>query len=193
MAADFRKILPHVDKWEGGLVFIPEEGQYTNRGIQWTTFKALAPNLIGIRNPTLDDLKNLTQKQWEAFIKYYWDVATFKNSVTNQRAAELMFQAFWGSGATGIKEMQKALKVTADGKTGPITVKAINTNPKAPEVLYNALESFYRRLATQRPERYGRFLKGWLNRLSELKPDKAAALGIILIGSVFLLYLITQK
>ena len=191
--ADFRKILPHVDKWEGGLVFIPEEKQYTNRGIQWTTFKALAPKLINLPSPTLDDLKKLTQTQWEAFIQYFWNVATFNNQVNNQRAAELMFQAFWGSGRTGIKVMQRALNVSADGQVGPVTVKAINSNPKAPEVLYNALESFYRKLASDKPERYGRFLKGWLNRLSELKPDKAAALGIILIGSIFLLYLINKQ
>ena len=191
--ADFRKILPHVDKWEGGLVFIPEEKQYTNRGIQWTTFKALAPKLINLPNPTLDDLKKLTQAQWEAFIQYFWNVATVNNQVNNQRAAELMFQAFWGSGRTGIKVMQRALNVTPDGQVGPVTVKAINSNPKAPEVLYHALESFYRMLASDKPERYGRFLKGWLNRLSELKPDKAAALGIILIGSIFLLYLMNKQ
>jgi len=191
--ADFRQILPHVDKWEGGLVFIPEEKQYTNRGIQWTTFKALAPQLINLPNPTLDDLKNLTQAQWEAFVKYFWNIATANNAINNQRAAELMFQAFWGSERTGIKVMQRAIGVNPDGFVGPITVRAINRNPNAPQILYNALESFYKKLATNNPKRYGRFLKGWLNRLSELKPDKAAGLGIILIGSVFLLYLISKQ
>jgi lysozyme family protein len=191
--ADFRKILPHVDKWEGGLVFIPEEKQYTNRGIQWTTFKALAPQLINLPSPTLDDLKQLTQAQWEAFVKYFWDIATANNAINNQRAAELMFQAFWGSGRTGIKIMQRAIGVNPDGQVGPITAGAINRNPNAPQILYNALESFYKKLATDKPERYGRFLKGWLNRLSELKPDKTAAMGIILIGSLFLLYLISKQ
>ena len=191
--ADFRKILSHVDKWEGGLVFIPEEKQYTNRGIQWTTFKELAPRLIGISNPSLDDLKKLTQEQWEKFIQYFWNIATNGNSINNQRSAELMFQALWGSGRTGIKVMQRAIGVDADGIVGKITTSAINRNPKSPQILYQALEDFYKKLATDKPERYGRFLKGWLNRLSELKPDKAAAMGIILAGSLFLLYLITNK
>jgi len=191
--ADFRKILPHVDKWEGGLVFIPEEKQYTNRGIQWTTFKALAPQFIDLSNPTLNDLKQLTQEQWEAFVKYFWDIATYNNSINNQRSADLMFQAFWGSGRTGIKVMQKAIGVNPDGQVGPITVNAINRNVKAPQVLYDALEGFYRKLATDKPDRYGRFLKGWLNRLSELKPDKTAALGILLISSIFLLILIQKQ
>lgn len=191
--ADFRKILNHVDKWEGGLVFIPEEKQWTNRGIQWTTFKALAPKLIGIQNPTINDLKKITQQQWEKFIEYFWNVATNNNQINNQRSAELMFQSFWGSGRTGIKVMQRAIGVDADGQVGKITTSAINRNPKSPQILYQALEDFYKKLATDKPNRYGRFLKGWLNRLAELKPDKSAAIGIILAGSIFLLYLITKK
>jgi len=89
--------------------------------------------------------------------------------------------------------MQRAIGVDADGIVGKITTSAINRNPKSPQILYQALEDFYKKLATDKPERYGRFLKGWLNRLSELKPDKAAAMGIILAGSLFLLYLITNK
>lgn len=193
MAVSYKNILSHVDKWEGGLVFIPEEGQLTNRGIQWTTFKALAPGLLGIKNPTENDLRRLTQAQWERFVKYYWDIATFRNAIKSQEASNLMFQAYWGSGNSGIKEMQRALKVTPDGQVGAITVGAINKNRNAAHLLYQALTKYYTRLAQQRPERYGRFLKGWLNRLRELEPGKIVSLGMIALGTTLLIYLMSTK
>jgi len=193
MAVSYKNILSHVDKWEGGLVYIKTEGQWTNRGIQWTTFKSLAPSLLGISNPTVEDLKKLTQAQWEKFVEYFWNKATFNNSIKSQEAANLMFQALWGSGGYGIKEMQKALKVAADGVVGRITVGAINNNRKAAQVLYNALDSYYKRLAAQRPDKYQWALKGWLNRLRELEPGKIVSAGIIVLGAALLFYLINTK
>jgi hypothetical protein len=61
--ASYKNILKHVQKWEGGLVYFPEENQWTNRGVQWTTFQKLAPKLLGIENPQIDDLKNMTQSK----------------------------------------------------------------------------------------------------------------------------------
>jgi len=164
--ATYKNILNHVDKWEGGWVYIPEEGQYTNRGIQFTTFKKLAPSILGIKNPTLEQLKNITQKQWEKFVQYFWNKATFNNAIKDQKAANVMFQALWGSGGYGVKEMQRALKVSPDGVVGLQTVKAINSNRRAGDILFNALENYYRRLGTS--SRYNRFVKGWLNRLNDL-------------------------
>lgn len=189
----YKNILNHVDKWEGGLVFFPEEGQYTNRGIQWTTFQRLAPQLLDLAAPTLEDLKTITQSQWEKFIQYYWNKATYNNAIKSQDAANIMFQAYWGSGTTGIKEMQRALGVTADGVVGPQTVKAINSKRDAAGILYTQLENYYRRLASSRPDRYGRFLKGWLNRIAEIKPGAAALGATALVAIGIGIYLLINK
>ena len=71
--ASYKNIVNWVDKWEGGEVFFASEGQLTNRGIQFNTFRQLAPSLLGIKNPTENDLRNITQSQWLKFIKYFWD------------------------------------------------------------------------------------------------------------------------
>jgi lysozyme family protein len=84
--------------------------------------------------------------------------------------------------------MQKAIGTTADGIVGPITVQKINANKKAAEILYQALDKRYRLLASVNPASYSQYLKGWLNRLSELKPDKIAAISIGAIAAIGLIY-----
>lgn len=191
--ASYKAILGHTNKWEGGLVYHANEGQWTNRGIQWTTFKELAPRLINLPNPTIEDLKALTQAQWEAFVEYFWNKATYNNAIRDQAAANIMFLALWGSGVSGIRDMQKAIGTTADGVVGPITVAKINANKKAAEILYNALDKRYRTLASVNPGVYSKYLKGWLNRLAELKPGKVAAIGIGTIAIIGVLYYLAHS
>lgn len=190
--ASYKNIISWVDKWEGGTVYFASEGQLTNRGIQFNTFKLLAPSLLGIKNPTENDLRNITQTQWLKFIKYFWNVATFNNSIKDQNAANIMFQAFWGSGRSGIKEMQRTLGVTADGIVGMQTINAINSDKNAGKKLYNALISYYKRLAKQ--PRYAQFLKGWLNRMEDLpRSVQYAGLGLPIFLIVLGLYLRKKK
>jgi lysozyme family protein len=191
--ASFLNILPHVFKWEGGLVFHGNENQWTNKGIQYTTYKALAKQLLNIA-PNEAHFKKLTDTEAGKFIQYYWNKATYNNAIPNQDAANLMFTALWGSGGEGVKDMQRALNaayksnLVIDGQTGPATVAAIRTNVKSPEVLYTALENRFKRLATN--PTYSKYLKGWLNRLTELKPFLMGGLGLLAFAIGF--YLITR-
>jgi hypothetical protein len=188
--ASVQNIYDHVFKWEGGLVYHKNEGQWTNMGIQWTTFKRLAKPLLNITNPTLNDLKTMTKGQAKKFINHFWNLATYYNRINNQDTANIFFTALWGSGGYGIKDLQRALNVDADGVVGPKTVAAANrANPK---VLYSALENRYRRLAAADPQ-YKQYLKGWLNRLSELEPGKVAASGLLLAGGLTLALVLMNK
>jgi len=190
--ASYRNIINWVDKWEGGEVFFASEGQLTNRGIQFNTFRQLAPSLLGIKNPTENDLRNITQSQWLKFIKYFWDRATFNNSIKNQDAANIMFQALWGSGASGVKEMQRVLGVSVDGVVGKETVNAINRNRNASKKMYNGLVAYYKRLAKQ--PRYAQFLKGWLNRMEDIpRGVQRASFGLPLILIALGLYFRRKK
>lgn len=177
-------ILPHVFKWEGGLVFHDNENQFANMGIQYSTYLALCEKLLQ-RKPSLDHFKALKKYEAQKFIEYFWNRATYNNAIKNQDAANVMFQALWGSGPTGIKEMQKALNtafknsLAVDGITGPKTVAVINQNSKSSHVLFAALVDYYNRLGSK-PE-YSKYLRGWLNRLEELRPFMFTGAGMVVI------------
>jgi|TARA_R110000765_G_scaffold371868_1_gene462179 lysozyme family protein len=162
----YKNILAHVKKWEGGLVYFKTENQWTNQGIQWTTYKALAPRLLGISNPTVDGLKALTRAQAEKFIEYFWNVATNNNSITNQATANAFFEMLWGGGGYGIKWLQKVIGVYPDGRVGPKTVAAANAFPAS--VLVDEVLKRYNSLAKSNPAKYGGVINGWRNRWNDL-------------------------
>ena len=159
-------ILPFVQKWEGGEVYFPEENQWTNRGVQWNTYKQLAPKLLGIQNPTVSDLRNMSQEDGDKFIKYYWDKATFNNSIKNQAAANAFFEAYWGGGNSGLKWLQDKIGVFPDGIVGKKTVAKANQYDS--EFILKEVLNRFNYLATSNPSRYGRFLNGWTNRWNDL-------------------------
>ena len=162
----FVNILPFVRKWEGGEVYFPTEGQWTNRGVQWTTYKALAPKLLGIPNPTVEGLRSMTEAQGDKFIEYFWNKATFNNSITNQATANAFFEMLWGGGYYGITWLQKKIGVYPDGSVGPKTVAA--ANKFYPETILNEVLKRFNYLATANPAKYGEVIDGWRNRFNDL-------------------------
>ena len=169
--ADYKLLIPFVIKWEGGYVNDPDDsGGATNRGITYSTYKSLASRVLGV-SPTIENFKTLTKDQAGLFLKYFWDKATYNNSIKSQAVAEAITTWFWGSGVTGLKEFQRLVNtygnnLTVDGVIGPATVKAINNIPGL--ILFNdaikAREKFFRDLVARR-SKDAKFLKGWLNRL----------------------------
>ena len=139
--ASVTNILPFVRKWEGGLVYHKGEKQWTNRGVQWTTYQELAPKLLGIKNPNLEEFKKLSSSDADKFIVQFWNTATDDNTIKNQAAANAFFEMLWGGGKSGIKCMQRKIGVFADGVVGPKTVSAANKfDPKT--LLNQVLERF---------------------------------------------------
>lgn len=182
MAALNKKVIDWVDRWEGGVAskaIQQKEGEITNRGIRFSTFQDLAPKILGIKNPTRKDLLNITQAQWVKLVRWFWNKATFNNKIKDQLAATIMFQAFWGSGYTGLKQMQKALNLPADGIVGSKTVKKINNTKNAGKILEKALIDYYNYLG--KSPRYSFAVKGWLNRMSDLPKFRKASIGLPLI------------
>lgn len=167
--ASYNNILNHVRKWEGGEVFFPNENQWTNRGVQWTTYKALAPKLLGIANPTVEGLRSMTAAQADKFIVQFWNTATNNNKITNQAAANAFFEMLWGGGRSGIKWLQKVLGVYPDGNVGTETVKAANKYP--PNLLLEEVKNRYKYLAKADPSQYGGYIDGWINRWNSLYND----------------------
>jgi lysozyme family protein len=122
------------------------------------------------------DIENLTVE--EASLIYrreYWEKAH-----CYEMQWPLSQVQFDGAVNTGIgqqmKFLQRACEVNADGAWGPNTRRAMN---EAVEQLgavavakhcCDQKEVFYRRLVEMKPHT-ARFLKGWLNRLNDLRKD----------------------
>ena len=169
--ADYKKLIPHILKWEGGWANDPaDKGGPTMKGITLTTYKAYC-KMKGKPVPTQTTLKNITQEEWEDVFKtLYWDKWK-ADQIRSQSIANLVVDWTWGSGVYGIKYPQRVLGVTVDGVVGPRTIAAINNYPDS-KVLFEKLwqrrkkhfEDIVNNNASQK-----KFLKGWLNRLNDLK------------------------
>ena len=129
----------------------------------------------------------VTQRVWEAWVGHLVDEATMRN-LTKELVAPLYRKEYWDAvygddlpagvdylafdfavnvgDLRSIKTIQRALKITADGVIGLVTLKAIQ-DANAEEFINNftaAKESFYRSL-----NNFPTFGKGWLNRVAEGK------------------------
>lgn len=166
--------VPFVIKWEGGFVNDPDDnGGATNRGITWDTFQALSFKVLAMY-PTWTNFLNLTKEQAGLIVKHFWDKATYNNSIISQKVAEAVTSWYWGSGALGLKNVQRLLNekfgknLTADGVIGPKTIQAINSiNPDTLfDAMYQARKEFFENLTMKDPSQV-KFLKGWINRLND--------------------------
>ena len=129
----------------------------------------------------------VTQNAWRDWVGHGVDEATMK-SLTVDMVAPLYHLKYWNaclcnqlpSGvdylvfdfainagpSRAIKTIQRALKITADGVIGPVTIKAIK-GANAEDFITDfthAKEVFYRSLST-----FNIFGKGWLNRVADSK------------------------
>lgn len=182
-------LVPFILKWEGGYVNDPtDRGGATNKGVTLATYTAYR-KAKGGRMPTANDLKRLTHGEWvEIFKTMFWD-RWQADKIKSQAVAVLLVDWLWHSGAHGIRIPQRVLGVEADGKVGSQTIEAINAaDPKELFTrLYEARKQFFESVARNSVSAYEkrlgrrateteknkhtqvRFLKGWINRLEDLK------------------------
>lgn len=164
--ANAKKLIPFILKWEGDFANHPnDKGGATNKGITIATFR----QYYG-KDTTIDDLRNMSNEQWEYIFKAgYWDILK-ANDIANQAIANICVDWAWCSGIrTAIKQVQRLLGVADDGIIGNITMSAINKADS--KDLFNKIksarlafvESIVRRDTTQKV-----FLKGWRNRINSI-------------------------
>lgn len=161
MESNFKAALTAVLKSEGGNDDDPSDhGGRTSRGITQREYNAWRKE----KGLVLLDVWKAPQEDIEAIYKEeYWD--PYCDSFA-QGLDYLYFDMAVNAGpyrATIL--LQRALGVTADGRLGPLTRAALaTTDPKALIARYSAAkEAFYRGL--HQPK----FLKGWLNRVAEVR------------------------
>lgn len=169
--ADYKKLIPHVLKWEGGWSNNPsDKGGPTMKGITLATYTAYCKKK-GKGLPTQAQLKAISQNEWEEIFKtMYWD-RWQADKIQSQSIANLLVDWLWTSGTYGIKYPQQVLDVTIDGLVGPKTISAINNYPDYMvlfQKLWNRRKAHFEGIAKANASQK-KFLKGWLNRLNDLK------------------------
>ena len=168
--ANSSKLVPFILQWEGGFVNDPLDlGGATNKGITIGTFTEYKKRK-GLKAPTVQDLKNISNEDWNAVFKgLYWD-RWRADEIKSQAVANILVDWVWASGSHGIKRPQRLLGVTADGIVGSKTIAALNA--KDPAELFKMIKAdrikFIDEICEKRPAN-NRFKKGWLNRINAIK------------------------
>ena len=164
---NYEKALQFVLEREGGFCNVPaDHGGATNKGITQTVYNQYRRD----KGETLQSVEYITdQEVSDIYSTKYWlpahcdalidalSVIHFDSSVNN------------GVGQAS-KFLQRCLGVQDDGIIGPATLaKLATTNQALLEPIYILQrQKFYELIVQEKPDQE-QFLKGWLNRLEELK------------------------
>lgn len=211
--ADFLPILKKTFNLEGGYQ------NYSNDSANYNSKKQLVGTNHGIsaiayeqyikRPPTVADMKAITKPiAAKVYEELFWKPLQ-GNLIKNDSLAHIMFDAFIASGYEGTKRIKIAInkyygkKITPEVRTA-ITKSEIDSINKAnPSKLFDIVKQGEidnrNYLAKANTEKYGKFLKGWLNRLKQinyvdtLKKKEFISVSFILflIGGVF--YMVNKQ
>lgn len=162
---------PHIFRWEGLNANDPDDlGGATRMGVTIATWKKVGYDKDGDGDIDVDDLWKITKEDVvnRVLKPHYWD-RWKADEIKSQSVANLLVDWVWGSGAHGIKRVQQALGLKADGIVGPVTLREVNS--------YNSRDLFHfikglrvaflYEICEKRPVNK-KFLRGWLNRLNDM-------------------------
>lgn len=187
--ANIDKLIPFILRWEGGFVNDPtDRGGATNKGVTIATYEAYCRQK-GLPCPTVEQLKNIPDVHWRDIIKtMFWD-KWHADDIHSQKVANILVDWVWSSGVHGIKKPQVLLGVKADGIVGNKTISAVNFADQDElfaalykervkflnAIVANSVAAYEKKIGRKATEaellKYTqkRFIKGWLNRLNDIK------------------------
>ena len=119
---------------------------------------------------SVERLKRMTDGEWLDILKtMFWD-RWQADKIKSQKLANILVDWVWGSGVYGIKIPQRILGVKQDGIVGNKTLEALNAQDpdKLFQVIYEARKKYLNDITISRPANK-RFLRGWLNRLEDIR------------------------
>jgi lysozyme family protein len=164
--ADARLMIPFIKKWEGGYANDPDDkGGCTMMGVTIKVYQ----KYFG-KDKTCEDLKNITDEEWlEIFKDGYWKPWK-ADEIKNQSIAQLCVDMGWGSGPkTAIKKVQECLGCKPDGIVGPKTLAALNANPSSGVFRRLWVMRYQWLIEISKKGNNKKFLRGWHNRLNDIK------------------------
>lgn len=190
--ANYKLIIPHVKKNEGGLTSNPKDTNpaknpspikdpktglfyHTNKGIIWGTWVAWSKK----KGIAVDAQRwyKMSDADWESVMKtLFWD-AIDGDKINSQAIAEILFEAVWGGSAKSLIVYlqtylrQAGLNVKVDGLMGKNTYDALNEftkNDKKHAQLIKDLSA--KRLATLKTlPSWSWAGTAWTRRLNEIQ------------------------
>ena len=134
-----------------------------------------------------DKFVGMSLATWEDLLKtLYWD-SIKGDQIKSQGAAEMIFEAVWGGGATRFNSdlqtylQRRGYDIKADGAIGPKTVAALNAYTKSKKNEEDLiLHMANKRLEyLQNLDDWATYRKGWSSRLAELKDRALSYINII--------------
>lgn len=167
-----------------------DAGGATNKGVTIATWRNVGYDKDGDKDIDVKDLKLLTDLDVKNRVlkPHYWD-RWKADQIQSQKVANILVDWVWGSGKNGIVIPQRLLGVKADGIVGDKTLSAVNfADPdQLFEAIFQARVDFFNDITRTSIAKYEkkigrkateselmkhtnkRFLKGWLNRLNDIK------------------------
>jgi lysozyme family protein len=165
----FDACLQFVLKWEGGFSDDPDDpGGATNLGIIQTEYDAYRQH----KGLPTQSVKSITHAEAaEIYTNNYWIPLKCPNMTPPLDL--VMFDTGVNMGVrTAVRFLQTCLHVTVDGDFGPKTQAALDARKSNIKPLVSAYlaarETRYHEIVAAHPK-LGKFIKGWLNRLNDLR------------------------
>lgn len=166
-----------------------ESSKYTNRksdrggatkyGITLATWKKVGYDKNGDRAITAEDIKLLTEDDYNRVFKLnYWD-ACWGDHIKNQSVANLLIDFAYNSGVSrAIRHVQSLVGAKQDGIMGPATLSAINNFKQGQWVLFDKLKvdriEYLHEIVKNDPKQDPN-LPGWLRRNKHIEYGKLIA------------------
>lgn len=165
---DFKKVLNQTLEFEGG--YTVDSGGPTNYGVRQDMYDAYAKK-NKIASKSVKELKYGEVKDF--YKKNYWEDPKI-NLLPREIASSVFDYGVNAGQSKAIMSVQGIVGTKPDGVIGPKTIKAINKYVEANgvETLHKKIlddrVQHYNNLVMSNPQKYTRYLAGWLNRVNKI-------------------------
>ena len=179
--ADSRQLLKFVLSFESSKYTNrkSDRGGATKYGITLATWKKVGYDKNGDRAITAEDIKLLTEDDYNRVFKLnFWD-ACWGDHIKNQSVANLLIDFAYNSGVSrAIRHVQSLVGAKQDGIMGPATLSAINNFKQGQWVLFDKLKvdriAYLHEIVKNEPKQDPN-LPGWLRRNKHIEYGKLIA------------------